>query len=236
MLRIVSATVAAIALFASHGAAGEDKAPCTSDAMIVFDASGSMAASDFAEGPPTRIDRVRTALKKFLPRVSAVRNLGLVVYGPGPNDNGCENVSLRFRPVANAGKKIQSVIDRLFPAGRTPLTNSVSIAADALGADDHPGTIVLFTDGEETCGGDPCTLARELAAKRPNTVVHVIGYRLQSLNGHPPVSGAKCLADATGGYNLTAETIDGLVRAFEKALGCSQLSLVAPARPFTTIE
>jgi Ca-activated chloride channel family protein len=236
MLKIMPAAMVAIALFASHAASGEDKAPCTSDAMIVFDASGSMAASDFPEGPPTRIDRVRTALKKFLPRVSGTRNLGLVVYGPGPNYNECKNVSLRFGPMANAGRKIQSAVDRLFPAGRTPLTNSVRIAADALGAPDKPGMIVLFTDGEETCGGNPCNLARELAAERPNTVVHVIGYKLQSLNGHPPVSGAKCLADATGGYNLTAETIEDLVRAFEKTLGCNQLSFDVPARPSTTIK
>ena len=193
--------------------------------MIVFDASGSMAASDFPEGPPTRVDRVRTALRKFLPRVSELRNLGLIVYGPGPHYNACENISLRFGPSAHAGPKIQAQIDRLVPAGRTPLTDAVRQAADQLGPSDKPGTVVLLTDGEETCGGDPCNLARELAAHRPNTVVHVIGYRLQSLNGLPPVSGAKCLADETGGYNLTAETIDDLVRAFEKVLGCNQLSL-----------
>lgn len=225
MLKIASAVMAALTLFTCSATSREERAPCTSDAMIVFDASGSMAASDFPEGPPSRIDRVRTALRKVLPRASELRNLGLIVYGPGEHDSACENIDLRFGPTVHAGTKIQAQVDRLFPGGRTPLTDAVRHAAGQLGPSDKPGTVVLFTDGEETCGGDPCNLARELAAHRPNTVVHVIGYRLQSLNGLPPVSGAKCLADETGGYNLTAETIDDLVRAFEKALGCNQVSL-----------
>jgi Ca-activated chloride channel homolog len=235
MLKIFSAAVAA-SLFASHPASGEDKAPCTSDAMIVFDASGSMSASDFPDGAPNRIDRVRNALAKFLPHVSGTRNLGLVVYGPGPHEDDCENLSLRFGPMANAGPRIRAEVERLIPAGRTPLTKSVELAGDALGAPDKPGTIVLLTDGEETCGGNPCNLARAIAARRPNTVVHVIGYKLQSLDGRPPVSGAKCLADETGGYNLTAETADDLVRALEKTLGCNQLSFDVPRDNRTTIK
>ncbi len=107
----------------------------------------------------------------------------------------------------------------------TPLTKSVEHAAEALGPPNTPGMVVLLTDGEETCHGDPCKLARELHASRPNTVVHVIGYKLQSLDGQPPVSGAKCLADETGGFNLTADTTEELVNALEKTLGCPELTL-----------
>lgn len=225
MPKLLPAVVMGLVLAASHGALGEDKAPCTSNAMIVFDASGSMSASDFPSGESNRIDRVRQAFKKVLPRVASARDLGLVVYGPGSHRDDCENVDLRFRPMPNAATKIQTAIDRLTPDGRTPLTKSVALAANALGAPDKAATIVLLTDGEETCGGDPCQLASQLRATRPNTVVHVIGYKLQSLDGRPPVSGAKCLADATGGYNLTAETVEDLVRALEKTLGCDALSL-----------
>ncbi|MFT3731904.1 MAG: VWA domain-containing protein [Hyphomicrobium sp.] len=227
MLKIMFGAAAAVAMFVGQQASPTaDKAPCTSDAMIVFDASGSMSASDFPDGVSTRISRVRSALAKFLPQVSSTRNLGLVIYGPGQNADECENVSVRFGPMADAGSKIEAEVDRLVPAGRTPLTNAVRDAADALGAADKPGAIVLLTDGEETCGGSPCNLARELAARRPNTIVHVIGYKLQSLDGSAPVSGAKCLSEKTGGLYLTAETVGDLVRALQKMLGCNQLSSV----------
>ena len=52
--------------------------PCTEDAMIVFDASGSMAGS-LAEGIGAkirRIDEVRKALATALPRVTHFRKIG----------------------------------------------------------------------------------------------------------------------------------------------------------------
>ncbi len=224
MLKALLAAGLSLNLMAAAPVDRSAKTTCTSDAMIVFDASGSMSASDFLDGAPNRIDRVRQALSKFVPHVSETRNLGLLVYGPGSHRDECENIDLHFKPIPDAGKKILGDVDRLVPDGMTPLTKSVERAAEALGPPSTPGMIVLLTDGEETCRGDPCKLARELRASRPNTVVHVIGYKLQSLDGRSPVSGAKCLADQTGGFNLSADTTEELVNALEKTLGCPELT------------
>lgn len=220
------------ALFAVAGAsaslaqnsASDGTTPCTSDAMIVFDASGSMAANDFADGPPSRIDRTREAITRFLPRVSKVRNLGLVIYGPGKNTNACRNATLRFSPVPDAGERILDEIGRIKPAGRTPLTSAVQIAIDALDHPRRPATIVLLTDGQETCAGDPCALARKLRASDPEIVVHVVGYKLQSFDGKPGVSGAECMAGETGGKSVVAETVDELIDALSGVLECPKLS------------
>ena len=73
-----------LAAYPSHAeTADEQKPTCVDDAMLVFDASGSMAATDFPEGAPSRMDRVRQALVKVLPAASQTRRLGLMVYGPG---------------------------------------------------------------------------------------------------------------------------------------------------------
>lgn len=207
------------------------KPTCTSDAMIVFDASGSMAASDFPDGAPSRIDRVRQAISRFVPTVSKVRNLGLIIYGPGPHFDTCRNVSLRFRPIPNAGSRIISEVERAKPEGRTSLTAAVRLAARSFRTSDSVGTIVLVTDGEETCGGNPCKLASELKASYPNVTVHVIGYKLQSFDGYSASSGAECLAEQTGGYTATVETIDALVRALTKSLGCPEVAWHKPAKP-----
>lgn len=191
--------------------------------MIVFDASGSMAASDFPEGLPSRIDRVRQALRLFLPRVSAERNLGLIVYGPGKHSDVCQNIDLRFPPMPDAADRIVSEVERLIPGGRTPLTQSVREAASVFGAN-AAGSVVLLTDGEETCKSDPCALARELHMSKPSIAVHVIGYKLESFDGRSPVSGAKCLADITGGTYSTAETIDDLISSLTRALECPTLA------------
>ena len=76
----------------------EPAAPCTDDAMIVFDASGSMAGN-LNQGIATlkpRIDEVRAALAEILPEATRFRRVGLITYGPGPAQQ-C-NVRLDLKP------------------------------------------------------------------------------------------------------------------------------------------
>jgi hypothetical protein len=56
---------------------------CNQDAMLVFDASGSMSGEDWGYGSEsantvTRIERVRAALAKVLPGITRYRRVGLV--------------------------------------------------------------------------------------------------------------------------------------------------------------
>src|SRR4026208_475585 len=80
---------ALLALFAGPAAAqtaDETRMPCTEDAMIVFDASGSMAGNTVQGlfSDITRIDEVRKALGQVLPGITKFRKIGLITYGPGP--------------------------------------------------------------------------------------------------------------------------------------------------------
>src|ERR687891_2200762 len=86
--------------------AGKERELCTEDAMIVFDASGSMAGnmdSGIATTKP-RIDEVRAALKEVLPSATRFRRVGLITYGPGPYQL-C-NVKLDLKPTPNAAELI----------------------------------------------------------------------------------------------------------------------------------
>jgi Ca-activated chloride channel family protein len=51
-----------------------------------------------------------------------------------------------------------SVVNALNPAGKTPLVGAVRQAAELLDYRTEKGVVVLVTDGEETCGGEPCEL------------------------------------------------------------------------------
>jgi Ca-activated chloride channel family protein len=225
-------TITAIALLCGspQALAADDKKPsCVDDAMLVFDASGSMAATDFPDGAPSRMDRVRQALVKVLPAASRARRLGLVVYGPGRNFDTCKNVDLRLAPSPNAGERIMKEIDKLRPQGRTALTTSVRQAAALLQHSNKPAVIVALTDGEDTCGGDACALARELKSQHPSITVHVIGWRLKPMTGPAPAFIERCLADETGGIYATADTTDQLASALSETLGCPATASVAPA-------
>jgi Ca-activated chloride channel family protein len=212
-------------------AADDTRTPCTDDAMIVFDASGSMAGNTVQGlfSDITRIDEVRKALAEVLPSATKFRKIGLITYGPGPYAH-C-NVELDFTPIPNAADRIMSVVNAINPAGKTPLVEAVKRAAEVLA---YQGTIVLLTDGEETCGGAPCELGKTIkAAATGRLTVHVIGYQLRgfSWTGAQSILDVKCLAEETGGLYITAENRDDLVKAFEKTLGCPMMSSVgAPLR------
>lgn len=204
-------------------ARAQERPSCIEDAMIVFDASKSMDASDDSVAGLRRIDSVRGALAKVLPKVTRQRRLGLVTYGPGSRA-ACDNVSLSLRPQPEAAKRILTRVNALQPAGRTPLTFAVELAANVLDYRHRAGTIVVVTDGEDTCGGAPCELAKRLQAEGPGLVVHVIGYRLKSSLGSSGAFQSRCLADDTGGLYISTDTVDELEAALEKTLSCPLLS------------
>ena len=114
-----------VAVSSTVRGAEEASKPCSEDAMIVFDASGSMAGS-LAEGIGAkirRIDEVRKALAQVLPNVAHFRRIGLVTFGPGPHQQ-C-NVELKLRPRTNTAKPIMEIVESLNPSSKTPLTQAV---------------------------------------------------------------------------------------------------------------
>src|SRR5688572_23314623 len=164
-LKVFALAAAAMLAFAAP-AIPEDKKPnpCTEDAMIVFDASGSMSGNQTLGIPNSkpRIDEVKWALSQVLPSATKFRRVGLITYGPGEY-NQC-NVKLDLKPTLDAAEEIMSAVDALVPAGKTPLTSAVEEAAEVLDYRRKPGVIVAITDGEETCGRSPCELAKQLQA------------------------------------------------------------------------
>lgn len=221
----VVALAAAMAISAGAALSAEEQAPCTEDAMIVFDASGSMSGDGWGYGSETagvvsRIDKVRATLAKILPKVTRFRRVGLITYGPG-TWNQC-NVRLDLTPAENTAQRILAAINALVPAGKTPLTEAVAQAADVLDYRAKPGIIVLLTDGEETCGGSPCDLSKELSREAAQLTVHIISLRVKGYTwmGEQSILEMKCLAERNRGLYLTIETQDELMGALEKTLGC----------------
>ena len=210
---------------------------CTRDAMLVFDASASMAELGFGASGPTRVEEARDAVARVLPDAAALRRIGLLTYGPGTED-ACAGIDVRFAPRANAAPAILEDLDALEPAGLTPLTASVQQAAITLGYETTPGIVVLVTDGSETCGGHPCALGHTLSERAADLTVHVIGFRLVvdpfSWNGidafEAATSDIKCLVEQTGGTFVTAETVDTLSDALSEVLTCPVIGQAPHAR------
>lgn len=204
----------------------ESREPCIDDAMIVFDASGSMSGNKKLglATSITRIDEVRAALASALPVMMRSRRLGLITYGPAPY-NQC-NVDVKLQPLPNAARQIMSEVNRLVPAGKTPLTSAVERAATILDYRNKPGVVVVLTDGEETCDGSPCALGKRLRAEADHLIVHVIAYRPENFSwtGETNAQEARCLAEANNGLYITAGSQEDLAKAFKRTLACPMVS------------
>lgn len=209
--------IAALAAVASASAELPTSARCSDDAILVFDASGSMAR--LADGGSTRISLAREAARHVVPAAANVRRLGLVVYGPGAGD-ACRNFELRVAPVADAAAPILAEIEATSTSGETPLTDAVESAAETLRFRERAAVVVLLTDGDENCGGDPCGAARRLKSEARELTVHVVGFKL----GTAPRFRAACLAEETGGLFVPTQTLDELVTALEQTLTCSDIA------------
>ncbi|MCU0801231.1 MAG: VWA domain-containing protein [Rhodobacteraceae bacterium] len=186
-------------------------------AIIVLDASGSMW--DELGGQP-KVEIARGAL-------SAVLELGLMAYGHREKGN-CADIELIVPPATGRAAAISTAAEFMNFTGKTPLTEAVRQAASALHSDDQPATVILITDGADNCAGDPCALARDLAASGPAFTAHVVGLGLTP----EEKASVACLATETGGSYLQADDLAGLTAALQRTVLVAQPA--APADPAVT--
>lgn len=213
-----------IGFIASHGAAAqedEDEQTQASGGVVnvelIFDSSGSMA-QELPSGE-TRIEAAKDVLNDVIDAIPEREgvNVGFRVYGhEGSNQEAdraesCQSTDLVV-PIEGVDKDaLRNAVDMYEPVGWTPLTLSLERAAQDFSppAENERNAIVLVTDGLETCGGDPCVAAEELAQGEIDVTTYVIGFGLtQQEQGT-----LQCIADAGGGLNLGAGSTEELNQA-----------------------
>jgi Ca-activated chloride channel family protein len=205
-----------VATFMSVSVAICPAVACQEEAMLVFDASGSMAMS---RGGMTKMDAAREAAADVLPELTRTRPTGLITYG-GEREQGCKGVSMRLPPMTGSGDLIIGELAGIEPAGSTPLTEAVWLGALTLKNSGKPGTIVLVTDGKENCGYDACQFGAQMALGAKNIKVHVIGFYLHAKSE----ANVACLAQKTGGTYTSVNGVDELKAALKKTLACPRIS------------
>ncbi len=178
--------------------------------LLILDASGSMWGQI---GGENKIVIARRVMKNLVNKLGAETQLGLVAYGHR-REKDCEDIEI-ITPLAALNKAaLTQQIDGLNPKGMTPITGAIRKAFEAVPAGTGATTIVLFSDGLETCGGDPCQIVSKAKATGTNFVMHVIGFDV----GKENVAQLECAAQAGGGLYLSAENADELAAAFERAV------------------
>jgi Ca-activated chloride channel homolog len=183
--------------------------------IIILDASGSMWAQ--IDGKP-KLEIARESLRTVLQSVPADDEIGFMAYGHRQKGS-CDDIELIVPPQAGSASAISAAADSMKFLGKTPLTAAVKQAAEALKYIEDKATVVLITDGLETCGGDPCALGKELEASGVDFTADVVGFGLTADEGKQ----ISCLAENTGGKYIQASD--------EKALQEALVETVAAPAP-----
>jgi Ca-activated chloride channel family protein len=164
------------------------------------------------QGRP-KIDVAKEVLSGLIKDLPAKTKVGLVVYGHRQKGD-CTDVE-EISPLAPVDKEaLLNKIKGITPKGMTPITFSVKKVAEGLKNRQDESTIVLVSDGEETCKGDPCSLVRELKASGTRFVMHVIGFDVNEKEKQQ----LSCIARAGGGSYFTARNAGELMLAARKAV------------------
>jgi Ca-activated chloride channel homolog len=166
--------------------------------MVVLDASGSMNEAD-APGP--RIEAAKKAVRDLVAALPNGAPVGLMAFGTGTGSSAAEKAAgcRDIRRLVAVGPLDRPAFARaaggLRASGYTPIGESLRAAARELPAE-GPRSIVLVSDGEDTCAPpQPCQVAEELKASGVDLVVHTIGFKVNSAAR----AQLACIASATGG-------------------------------------
>ena len=195
--------------------------------IIVMDASASMW-EEVSGG--SKMEVAREAVSEMVTNLDSSLALGLMAYGHR-REGDCGDVELLVPPqVGDSSRKaVIDAVQGIVPKGKTPLGRAVLQAAEALNFEESRATVILISDGLETCGLDSCAVGETLSRRGIDFVCHVIGFDLEV----EEQKALSCLSEKTGGLFFQASDAatlrDSLNRAMETVVE-AETHLVISAR------
>lgn len=143
---------------------------------IILDASGSMLKRmdgtrriDIAKAAIR--DTVRTALPDGLP-------LALRVYGHREAGSCRTDLEIAPEPLDKDAFLARVADIEAINLARTPIADSIAAVASDLAGVEGRKLVVLLTDGEETCDGDPAEAIRKLQEAGVDVRVNIVGFAI----------------------------------------------------------
>ncbi|MFZ1706006.1 MAG: VWA domain-containing protein [Saprospiraceae bacterium] len=170
--------------------------------IFIYDASGSMWGKILTR---TKMEIARDVLTTAINNLPDNQKIGLVAYGHR-QEGDCRDVEILV-DVSNGTKTAATqAVKTIKPLGRTPLAYSATQVINLLRQNKSNATIILITDGIESCDGDLCGVIK--AAKIEGIIfkLHIIGFGLKNEDIRP----LKCAAEAGDGKYFNADDADGL--------------------------
>lgn len=183
---------------------------------LILDASGSMNGK--LAGGVKKIDAAKDAVDYLVDKLPENINLSFRAYGHQyhRSKHVCDDTQLLvpFGKANDVASVIKSQSRGLKAQGYTPITHVLGLAADDLKPVEGEKNIILVSDGKETCKGDPCLLAKKLAAADAELVIHTIGFGVDAQTRGQ----LQCIARVARGNYYGANSASDLISSMREAV------------------
>ncbi len=161
-------------------------ASAATDVEFLLDLSGSMMKR--IDGVP-QIDLAKKSFREALKVIPANELVAVRVFAHRIEQSNklgsCQDTELIYPFAAVNLDSIEKVLGKLEPKGYTPLAYGLEKSGEdliAVGKEREPErVIVVLSDGEETCGGDPIAVLKALKDKGVKVIVHTIGFNVEDV-------------------------------------------------------
>ncbi len=188
------------------------------DVEFILDVSGSMVEK---LNGTAQIDLAKKALLDSLVEINPKQLVALRVYGhridKSKKDESCKDTELLIPFKQLDTKEFNTKVSALTPKGWTPIAYSLQESRNDLLdvglAREVEKVIILMTDGEETCGGDPLAVLKQLKDEGFKLKVHTVGFNVNEVARKQ----LKEIADFTGGKYFDAKNAEQLKKSFKEA-------------------
>jgi hypothetical protein len=173
---------------------------------LIVDDSGSMAQRI---GGGRKIDVAKQVFSGLIQDLPPDAQIAVRTYGRQQvyTRRDCHDMELLIPFGPNSPDRVLPGVKALRPNGMTPIAASLEEASkDFAGKEGQNNIIVLLSDGEEDCNGDPCAASKLVHDAGIHLQVNVIGLHVQP-NERTQL---KCVADAGGGKYYDARDAAGL--------------------------
>jgi hypothetical protein len=187
--------------------------------MILLDSSYSMSETlgSGGKGGPNKMMVAKNSVLQMIQGLPSTTNVGLRIYGNSSNPiTACHATSTLVPLGQNNRNMMAAQLLGVQPTGSTPISYSI---IQSLNQDfqNMPGkrSLILISDGIETCGEDPCTLAVRMQQMGANVKINVIGLGIQDIDA---IKQLRCVALATKGRFYTANTAAELANSLNHAM------------------
>jgi len=188
----------------------EQKTEKNVNTLFILDASGSMWGQ--VNGKP-KITIAKDVMTKLVPELPDASQIGLIAYGHRRKGD-CNDVETLVKLGGHHQKAVLNAVKGLNAKGKTPLTKSVDQAMNMLRAEENTSTVVLVSDGIESCGGDPCAAVKAAKESGVNFTLHTVGFGLTRKES----AQLQCMARAGGGEYFQANNAEELLQSARKAV------------------